>query len=221
MSFLIGSNYNINFYQYDEIEESFLKHINLLSNKFPFKWEIFINDIISEKSLCYFKDTSMIVNLYLLKKEKVEVLFTFLKSLLSTKGIKKIIYRKEFIIVHFHSYKVTEVFKNHQLWQIIAYYFTIKNNYKEYNAKLGALVKNNKNEIEKIDLIFEKDNKYYIFNSNEKLKIELDQNYHQYFVYLFNNDYVSKLKIPKICYSFNEFSRINTINEIVKNEIFS
>jgi len=221
MSYLINTKYNIKFYQYDKIEESYFETINLLINKFPFKWEKFINSIIDNKKYCYIKDTSLIINLYLLEKEDVEMVFIFLKNLLSTKGIKKIVYKKEFMIAHFYSDKTIEVFKYHNLWQAITYYFTIKNNFKNVKIYLGGLLTNNSNDIEKIDLIIENKNKFYLFNTNKIINTILDDNYNQYFIYLFNNEYVFKLKTPKINYSFNEKTRINTIKNIVKNEIIS
>lgn len=224
MNNLLKLNTNIKLYQYDTIEEKCMEKINILIDKYPFKWEKFINKILSNNEITYFENNNIIIKLDKLKENDIETIMFFSKEILLTKGITKIICKKDIIILKFYSEKIYKIFSENNTWMSLSYYFTIKKYFPNQFINFGCILVNNNinnNENEEIELIFELNNEFYLFNTNKILKANLDNNYHQYLIYLFKEKRFIDEKILKINYSFNEKTRLNTINKLVKKEIFS
>lgn len=220
MNCLIDMKYEISYYQYDHIEKVFIEKLKHLIDSRPFKWYNFKYKILENKQYCYFKDTTLVINLYLLNLNEAENVLNILKELSLTKGIEKIIYKKEFIIVHFHSYKVTEIMKETNLWQAVCLYKTIKHHFPYLNVHLGALININ-NKYEKIDLLIEYNCDYFIINTYNEIKSQFPDNFYQCVFYLYKTINHLKIKSLLINYSFSEKKRIDDIEKLVKKELFS
>lgn len=163
------SIYSINYYELKKIDSLFYEKTYELSNRYPFKWYTFINKIIANKKITYFNDTTMIVNLIDLDIHNVKILFEVIKEYFKEDLFKKVIYKKEFIIVHFHTNLTKDVFERKNLWQVIYLYSVLKKEYKNLNLYLRGNIRYN-NEIEEVDLIINDKDNYYLVNSNNQIK---------------------------------------------------
>ncbi len=168
MNYLVSSTYNINYYEYNDLELNFMKKTYEIGMSYPFKWYEFINKIIGNHKTTYFKDTTMIVTLIELELGQVKILFEILKEYLKLKLIKKILYKREFIIVHFHTLKTKEVFEQTNFWQSVFCYFTIKEYYPSLDVNLRGVINQN-NHKELVDLIINTTNEIYLINSTTPL----------------------------------------------------
>lgn len=136
------------FHQLDEIEQNFIKTINQLIQQYPFKWFNLMELIFNYKNI-YIKDSTMFIELIYLKEEELKRLFEIFKKLFNKRIIEKIIYKREFMIISFHSEFITSFFKSENKWltiplyagltkiNIITYYDVKINNNKYY---LGAII---------------------------------------------------------------------------------
>ncbi len=168
MNYLVSSTYNINYYEYSDLELNFMKKTYEIGMSYPFKWYDFINKIIGNRKTTYFKDTTMIVTLIELELGQVKILFEILKEYLKLKLIKKILYKREFIIVHFYSIKTKEVFEQTNFWQSIFCYFALKEYYPSLDVNLRGVINQN-NHKELVDLIVNTNNEIYLINSTNPL----------------------------------------------------
>lgn len=212
--------HNISYYQYDHVEKVFIDKFNHLISTRPFKWCSFKYKILNNKKYCYFKDTTLVINLYLLNIDEAKNALFILKELLLTKGIEKIIYKKEFIIVHFHSYKIVELLKEPNLWIAVCLYKTIKYHFPYLNVNLGSLININ-NDLKKIDLLIEYNDEFFIINTNDEINECLGNGFYQCVFYFYKTVSHLKIKNKLISFSFNETNRINDIEKIVKKKLFS
>lgn len=104
----------------------FVDYTNNLIRTKPFLWHNFIS-IFKNKVVYFEKNETLIISLLKLSDKQVETLFIVLKEYLKRKLFKKIIYKKEFIIIHFlETYSVT-IFTNQDFWKYIPYYFDLHN----------------------------------------------------------------------------------------------
>lgn len=206
MSFLIAKHYRINFYEYDKIEEAFLIQINKIINQYPFKWHLFFYEIMQKKAITYFKDTTVIINLYSLNNKQVTILFEVVKELLKTKAITKVLYRQEFMIIHLYSHKIVEVLSSIGYWQAISYYYSIINSFTLVKAYLGGII-SNETQKEKVDLIIINKEKVYLINGGQGLNFELDDNYQQYMLYLYKDSHFINYHMELISYSYSHLER--------------
>ena len=104
-SYLIIDNYVINLYKFDKIEESFINFIYMECYKRPLLWLMLTEELLSNPKICYLINTTMIISTYLIDKDKCYYFFKTLRKLLLIGAINKIIYKKEFIIVHLLKFK--------------------------------------------------------------------------------------------------------------------
>lgn len=113
------------YHQLDYIENEFLIIINNLINKYPFKIFYFM-ELFSKKQCVFARDSNIFVELLKLNEEELRRLFEISKILLDKKIINKIIYKKEFIIMKFHSEFILSFFKSPTKWYSIPLYFKLR-----------------------------------------------------------------------------------------------
>lgn len=169
MTFLYNGNYSINYFELNDLDKKFHKKTYELSKSYPLKWYHFIYKVINNNKITYFKDTTMIINLIDLDLSLVKITFEILKEYFKETLILKLIYKKEYIIVDFHSVKTKEVFQNKDLWKSIYLYYVIKDNYDDVSLYLRGIIRKNINEYENIDLIIKDNEKLYLVNSSSPI----------------------------------------------------
>lgn len=113
------------FHQLDYIENDFLSIINNLINKYPFKIFYFM-ELFNNKQCVFARDSNIFVELLKLGEEELRRLFEISKILLDKKIINKIIYKKEFIIMKFHSEFILSFFTSPTKWYSIPLYFKLR-----------------------------------------------------------------------------------------------
>ena len=60
--------------QQTKVDETFIKISYTYQRQFPFKWDFFVNDMIDNPNMTYFKDTTVIFNLESIDFQDVSVL---------------------------------------------------------------------------------------------------------------------------------------------------
>lgn len=191
-------------FEYTKIENDFLKEIKNLIDTYPLKTYDFFKKI-QNPEIAYFRDTTLIISLLKLSNIEITNLFEILKRFLRVKSILKIIYKKEFIIVHFSSTTITKIIKKEDGWMYVDYYFVIKKCIGEHVYLNTTFI--NGNFKREVDMFFYYNKKYYLFTdendlfldnniiiSSIKRKEELNKNRNVLRYYLANN-----LKEEQIC----------------------
>lgn len=172
--FISGTNYVIRWIEPSTIDLDFINKSVLIKEKYPFKWYFFVNKIISDKRICYFKDTTGIIQIKLIKPHKLIFFLEILNIYLEIGVIKKIIYKKEFLIIHFHPQFHMEYLTDHKLLLATNLYKLLQNEYKEqFKIHFGAIL-TYQNTKKIIDIVLEKENKVYLFDSSNDLNYKLD-----------------------------------------------
>lgn len=218
MNYLVSSTFNVNYYDYSQLELDFMKKCYELGTKYPFKWYEFINKIIGNRKITYFKDTTMIVTIVDLELSQVKILFELLKEYLQLKLIKKILYKREFIIVHFYSIKTKDVFEQPNLWISVFCYFMLKESGIGVDVNLRGVI--NQGDLkEMVDLIIVTNELTLLINSRTPLKGEYEEAVN---VFLYNEknrmtvvpSYVHQLK-----FSFDKCTFLSNFEHFSKYEL--
>lgn len=169
MTFLYNPKFSVNYFEQTHHDNLFYYKTYQLAKTFPLKWYEFINKVVGNNQITYFKDTTMIINLIDLDLSLVKITFEVLKEYYKDNLFSKIIYKKEYIIVHFLSVKTKEVFEHINLWQAIYLYYIIKENYNDLNVYLRGIIRKNVNEYENVDLIIKDKNDLYLVSSTNPI----------------------------------------------------
>ena len=218
MTFLYNNNYSVNYFEQTSLDKKFYEKTYQLSKRFPLKWYEFINKVLGNDKITYFKDTTMIINLIDLELSIVKITFELLKEYYKDDLLKKIIYKKEYIIVHFHSVKTKEVLQNKNLWQSIYLYYILKENYDNLNVYLRGVIRKNINEYESVDLIIKDNNDLYLVSSTSPITLEYGKSKN---IFLYN-ERSRFLKIPthNTCLKFSFDPNQFLLNfECIKNNL--
>jgi len=207
--YLKGNDYIINLIKRDNIEEKFIEFVYTESLSRPFSWLNFIEDVLSNSKITYTINTTSIISTYLIKKEESYYLFETLKTLLRLSVIKKIIYKKEFIIVHYANEFIKEILTNKNKWLSITigellkenniidtiYYGAIYNDYKIKKEIDALLIYKEQLIILNTDLINIVDNQeflnFYISISNTMKNIQIPYIKFNYIKKKFINNFLS------------------------------
>lgn len=207
--YLKGNDYIINLIKRDNIEEKFIEFVYTESLSRPFSWLNFIEDVLSNSKITYTINTTSIISTYLIKKEESYYLFETLKTLLRLSVIKKIIYKKEFIIVHYANEFIKEILTNKNKWLSITigellkenniidtiYYGAIYNDYKIKKEIDALLIYKEQLIILNTDLINIVDNQeflnFYISISNVMQNIQIPYIKFNYIKKKFINNFLS------------------------------
>lgn len=159
--------------QQTKVDETFIKISYTYQRQFPFKWDFFVNDMIDNPNMTYFKDTTVIFNLESIDFQDVSVLFHILKMYLNYKVIVKIIHKKEFIIAHFHPNFHMEYIKTPTILMSLSLYHIMMHADFGKIYLGGILTTNNQKRI--INIILETENKLYLFDGNDKVDYQLSE----------------------------------------------
>lgn len=157
-----------------EVDELFIKLSFKFQSQFPFKWDFFVNDILSNPEITYFKDTTIIFNLESFSFEELPNLFHLLKMYLNYKIISKIIQKKEFIIAHFNSDFHMEFIKTPTLLLSFNLYNILKNACIDEVYFGAILFTNNKKRI--INLVIKNNDTLYLFDGSDVVDYKLNEN---------------------------------------------
>lgn len=167
------NHYSIATIHQTKVDETFIKISYTYQRQFPFKWDFFVNDIIDNPSVTYFKDTTVIFNLESIDFKDISVLFHILKMYLNYKVIVKIIHKKEFIIAHFHQDFHIEYIKTPTILMTLSlYHIMVQANFGK--AYLGGILTTN-NQKRMINIILETKDKLYLFDGNDKVDYQLSE----------------------------------------------
>ena len=100
--FIDNNKYSIRNIDLNTIDKKFIDTSYKYLKQYPNKWYDIIYKIICNQKISYFKDTTAIIQISLLDINNTENFFILLKKYLNEKIIIKIIFKKEFIIIHFN-----------------------------------------------------------------------------------------------------------------------
>ncbi len=218
MNYLVSSTYNVNYYDYTPLELEFMKKSYELGVTYPFKWYEFINKIVGNRKITYFKDTTMIVTIVDLELGQVKILFELLKEYLKLKLIRKVLYKREFIIVHFYTNKTKDVFEQPNLWISIFSYFMIKNSerYDDINLR-GVIHQNGSKEL--VDLVIVTDEFTFLINSRQPLLGKYEDAISIYLYYELTKDVLVPNLTHKLKFSFDQTTFLYNLEHLVKYEL--
>lgn len=151
--------------EHTSIDDAFLKRALFYQKTYPFRWHYFVFDIISKPQMIYTKDSTVILNLNDLPFKELQFLFAMLKDFLNYRIIQKIIYKREFIILHFHQEFHMEFFKTPSILMSLGLHQYLQENYSSYTIYYGAILIMH-DEKYLLDLVLQKDNQLFLFDGN-------------------------------------------------------
>lgn len=183
-----------------DINQELIKYlITLGSNKPGWAYTLF-DEIISNSKLTFIKDTTMIIHIRTLSINKATILFTTLKELHKLGIAKKVLNKKEYLIIHFNKNLNMCYFENPSKWQSLILY----------------------HELEKEELEF----KCTYFHSNDKYDLLIESEKRQIFIYTncqnfesdnIENAYYLGQHLNKKCPIGNFIKYTNQHNKIIQN----
>lgn len=211
MNYLVNGSQIINFYTYNKLDYDFMDKTYYIGMKYPYKWYEFIHNIIHNKKITYFKDTTMIVSLLALDIHQIRILFEVLKEYLKDRLLKKVLYYREFIIVHFHNNKTINILKTKYVWMALFTYYMIKEHLTNIDVYFQGYIEV-KDEKEFIDLIINHNNTIYLITTNTIL----ENRYSNIKLFFLSDRLVNHRLLPEY-YSSIKFSlnQNDLINEII------
>ncbi len=198
-----SEEYSLTFRQIDDIEEKFINFICEYIMVKPFMWNEITNKILYNARLNYVKDTTFIITTYEIKENVVKSLFELFKDLLRRGFVTKIIYKKEFMIVHLYSYLIVKTLSSANNWLIIVTYQLIKDKWQDLNPYLNVTYESRLMTGE-VELIVCKNNlPIIIFSSKMENNYRL-LNVKKIFLYLFESRYdINQIDWEKLKFSYN------------------
>lgn len=171
--YFVDRNFSIQTFDLSKLDNKFIEISYIYSNKFPFKWNFFVNKIIDKKEIFYARDTTSIININEIEFKKIDIVFEILKLYLNSGIIRKIIYKKEFAIVHFNDLFHIELLTNRGFLISIGLYKFIKEHFKMCSVYFGGILSIGSNK-KIITMIMKKDNKLYVFDYGSELTYKLN-----------------------------------------------
>lgn len=221
MNYLMSQSFNINYYDYSIIEQQFIKKTYEIGTTYPFKWYEFINKIIGNNEVTYFKDTTMIINLLNLDLSQVKILFEILKKYLKNNLVRKILYKREYIVVHFHSQKTMEIFSVKNLWIAVCCYYMLKDENSDVEVFLRGVIQNETSK-ELVDLVVMDQSKTYLINVTNALQNKYDDSEVVYLYYDRNRNWNIPKDVKLLRFSFDRnqllsnFEHLKVLEKISK-----
>lgn len=191
-NYYFGQDYSLTFKRLSQLEEEFIRIISDYALRYPLMWQALQENVFGEPSITYVRDTTFIISTYLLDKNDAYWLFNLLKLLLRNGQVTKIIYKKEFIIVHLDNEFIVEVLTVRKKWLAIVNYQLLKENYID-NVYLNTIYEDH-NHQEIIDVLYldHNQNKKICFNvvncNNNINNSDLDF----YYIYIYQERQMSK-----------------------------
>ena len=144
---------------------SLYKIVNEINETHPLWWPEFIND------------TTIIFGLYELKADEVIILYSILKKFKKEKLLVKVIYKREFLIVHFNNTEIIDYLIEPNKWLNLVVYKKISEKYNPSSLLL------NPTEDETLRFIYQ-GTVYHFFTKPHKSY--QSNRYHKY-IYLYTN----------------------------------
>lgn len=172
--YIMGNNYSLMWIEKSKTDEKFLEYSYQYQKKYPFIWNYLVKKIICNPEISYFRDTTGIIHINLIDYKKLQNFFEILKGYLNIGVIEKVIYKKEFIIIHFNKTFHMEYFTNVSFLLSINLYFFLLNKYDNiFKIYYGAIL-SYENERKLIEIVIEYKNKYYLFDGSMDLTYKVD-----------------------------------------------
>ena len=152
------------------IDELFIDFINEEAYLTPFKFLDMMENIFNNKNINYVIDSTSVISTYLINIKDLEYFYLFLRKLLLKGFVNKIIYKNEFIIIHYNNLFIKNSLCLNNSWTILLIYNIFKELNLDVDCYLYSLFKNNTKE-EVLDLLFIKDDNYIVFSSFSDINI--------------------------------------------------
>ena len=154
-----------------KVDEKFLEYSYQYQKKYPFIWNYIVKKIICNQEISYFRDTTGIIHINLIDYRKLQNFFEILKGYLNIGVIEKVIYKKEFIIIHFTKTFHMEYFTNVSFLLAINLYFFLITKYDNiFKVYYGAILSyNDKRKL--IEIVIEYNNTYYLLGAISESRI--------------------------------------------------
>lgn len=212
-------NYSLTFTELDKIEEKFIDYIVNYINVYPFIWNELTNQILYDRMINYVRDTTFIITIYEIKNKNLKCFFELFKDLLRIGYVRKIIYRKEFMIVHIYSKFIAKALSTPNNWLILMTYKAIKSMHLrleiflnvEYESKLTK---------EKLDLIICKNNIPTILINTKVIEDINITTIRKIWLYLFiSRDDIIDDKWEKIKFSYDKAKYTKELRTIIDNNM--
>ena len=203
--YLKGNNYIINLIKRNGIEEKFINFVYQESLIRPLLWLIFTEDILCNTKITYTINTTSIISTYLVKKEDCYYLFETLKTLLRLSAIKKIIYKKEFIIIHYYNEFIKNILTVKDKWLNLTIGEILKENKIIDNVYYSSIY-NDYNVKKEIEVLLVHDEKIIILNTNLNNVIENEGFLN---IYITISNLMKRISIPHIKFNYIKKKFIN------------
>jgi hypothetical protein len=140
VNYIIKNDVTFTFYQYDRIEKAFISLVCDIIRKYPFKFHFFMSKVISRSQVTFIRDTSIIMGLDSFEHHEQQMIFEIIRKFSRIKAISRVIDKKEFLIIHLHSPKISEFFMYSNRWLSYLLYQTYCDLYGDYGCHLGVIV---------------------------------------------------------------------------------
>lgn len=150
------------------IDEMFIDFIYEEAYFTPFKFLDMMENIFNNKNVNYVIDTTSLISTYLINLNNIEYFYLFLRKLLLKGFVNKVIYKNEFIIIHYNNLFIKNSLCLYNRWCILFVYKLLNELKLKGNTYLYALYKNNTKE-EVVDLFYVDNNKYFAITCDESL----------------------------------------------------
>lgn len=190
----------LSYYELKRIDYLFLDFIDHYISKYPFKF-YYIMETLNKKEIVYIKDTTMIIDLIKLEEDMIVNIFELFKELLRRNVIKKIVYKKEVLLVYFNCEFIISFFKSKDKWLIIPLVVELMKN--KENIYFDVYIKSV--DVYKVMCLVKIKEKYISIDLNNINKIN---EMHIPLVICFNNNKNNNLQ-----FSFNKSVFINNLME--------
>lgn len=127
-----------------------LEIIDILKTR-PSWWIIYLLYIINDPKVTYQKDTTLIISIYGLKPHRIIILYSILKRFYQLGLIKKVIYKKEFVIVHMIDVEAFRVLSSKDYWKLLLIKYLIEEEHIVIDEKYSLQIINNQIHLKFLD----------------------------------------------------------------------
>lgn len=199
-------------HRFNEVELSFIDDFYSFLKKYPFKM-FDILKVLNNTEITFKRDTTLIITITKLSKLMFKDLLSLFDELCKNSAISKIIFQKEFLIIHLYNEFITNVLTNKTMYMYIDYYYTLlKQNYEVF--LLPSIVINE--ACEEVTLVFKNNELFYIFKIDKIIVpyktyyIDLYENYYEFknrlFLKYYLSDNMKEIELCKIIDGHNSFN---------------
>lgn len=191
-------------HQFTEEELTFIDDFYSFLKKYPFKMFDMLK-VLQNSEITYKRDTTLIITLCKLSNLMFKDLLSFFETLCKNQTITKIIYQKEFLILHFYNDFVVDILTNKTMYMYIDYYFALLK--ENFDVFLLPNVIINESSLD-VTLLFLYHDQQYLFKKDKTILpyptyyIDLYENYYEFknrlFLKYYLSDEMKKEEIRKI-----------------------